>query len=179
MKRKSEAGMGKKKFAANVLTRALDEAPVAQKIQIAGTASQRTEHARPLGEMLETLKLQTLGAMSDPFFDGGAAMEMTPVTKRMHSEMGTFEVKAKHRDPAIEASVTIDVRCDQDELGHTGLYQLRAKGRVTRGTECGDVKSEFPVSVRVREADGALTLGADEVRDGIAEAIRSTGAPRA
>jgi len=48
---------------------------------------------------------------------------------------------------------------------------MRATGHVTRQTENGDVDTESPVSVEVREDDGVLTLGADQMRDGIADAI--------
>ncbi|GAC1300492.1 MAG: hypothetical protein NVSMB19_07160 [Vulcanimicrobiaceae bacterium] len=167
--------MGKKRRSNDPLTRALNEAPVAQKSGRAETVHPSAEHARPLDELLETLQAQTIDAMSGPFFDEGATTEKTPVKKRMRSETGTVHVSAKRRDPAVEATVTIDVRCDQDEAGNAGHYQLRARGHFTRETAGGDVDSEFPVSVDVRERDGALTLGADEMRNGIADAIRSTG----
>lgn len=171
--------MGKKKRTNDPLARALDEAPVPQKKSgRAETAEQPTAHARPVGEVLETLQAQALDAMSGPFFDEGATAERTPVTKRMHSETGAVQVNAKRRDPAVEATVSIDVRSDQDQAAETGRYQLRAKGRVKRQTQSGDVDSEFPVPVEVREDDGALTLGADVMRERIADAIRSTGKPR-
>lgn len=151
-----------------------DEAPVGQS-RSADTARQPTSHARPVGEVLEGLQTQMLDAVSDPFFDKGATTAMTPVTKRMRSETGAVEVHAKRRDPAIEATVTIDVRCDQDQVGDAGRYQLRAVGHVTRETVDGHVDSEFPVSIEVRQDNGALTLGSDEVRGKIADAIRSTG----
>ena len=155
---------------------ALDEAPLAQKKSgMAQTAQQPTSRTHPVGEVLETLQVQTLGVMSGTFFDGGTTSEMTPVLKRMHSETAGLQVNARCLDPALEAKVTIDVRCDQDDAGNAGRYQMRATGHVTRQTENGDVDSEFPVSVEVGADDGVLTLDADQMRDGIADAIHSTG----
>ncbi len=172
--------MGKKKRTNDLLTRALDEAPVLRENSGEPTAARKpTSYAHPVGEMLEALQAQTLDAMSGTFFDDGATAEITPVTKRMRSEAGAVQVNAKRRDPAVEATVTIDVRCDQDEAGDAGHYQLRATGHVRRESSGGKVDSEFPVTVEVGENDGALTLGSDEMRDGIAEAIRSTGKSRA
>ena len=170
--------MGRKKRSNDPLTRALDEAPFSQtKSGTDDIAQQPTPHAQPIGEVLETLQAQTLDAMSGPFFDEGATTEVTPVSKRMRSESGTVQVSAKRHDPAIEAKVTIDVRCDH-ESGEAGRYQLRATGQVTRENKDGDIKSEFPVAIDMQGGDGSLTLVSGEMRDGIANAIRSTGKSR-
>ena len=91
----------------------------------------------------------------------------------MRSEVGTIEVGAKRRDPNVQASVTIDVRCDQDEESDAGRYQVRTEGHVAREGKEGLVEAKVPVSIEVN--DGGLKLDSDEMQEEIANAIRSTG----
>jgi hypothetical protein len=172
--------MAAKKSATGPLTRALDaETPVSRKRTSRGDVTERpTPRAQPVGEVLENLQAQAKDAMPGSFFDEGATTKTTPVTKRVRSEAGTVEVSAKRRDPNVQASVAIDVRCDQDEKSDAGCYQVHAEGHVGRKSKEGLIEAEFPVEVQVRDADGGLKLDSEEMRNEIAKAIRSTGAVR-
>jgi hypothetical protein len=155
------------------LTR-LEDTPVARnKTSQSNVVEQPTPHAQPVGKMLETLEAQAQDAMPSSFFDDGATTKTTPVRKRMRSEAGTVEVSAKRRDPNVQASVTIDVRCDQDEESDAGRYQVRTEGHVARESKEGLVEAKVPVSIEVH--DGGLKLDSDEMQEEIANAIRSTG----
>ena len=141
--------MTAKKGAKDQLTRALEETPVAREH---GSPSDVSEHptprAQPVGQVLEGLQAQAKDAMPDSFFDDGATMKTTPVVKRMRSEVGSVEVSAKRRHPNLRASVAIDVRCDRDEEGDAGRYQVRAGGRVARESKEGlIVEANVPVAV--------------------------------
>ena len=72
-------------------------------------------------------------------------------------------------------SVAIDVRCDRDEEGDAGRYQVHAEGHVGRESKEGLVEAKIPVSIEVNDADGGLKLDSDAMREEIANAIRSTG----
>ncbi|MGP6156764.1 MAG: hypothetical protein ACLPYS_04475 [Vulcanimicrobiaceae bacterium] len=173
--------MALRKSAQDPLARALDEAPVPRKDASRGEVCERqTPHTQPVIEALETLQAQVIGAMSGTFFDEGATARATPVKKRVGSEAGTVAISAKRHDPNVRVSVEIDVRCDHDEKGEAGHYQVRAQGRVGRKSNGELVESEFPVAVEVRDSDGSLNLklDSDGMREEIANAIRSTGTPR-
>jgi hypothetical protein len=171
-----------KKRTKDQLTRALEETPVARKHGSPSDISEQpTPRAQPVGQVLEGLQAQAKDAMPDSFFDDGATMKTTPVVKRMRSEVGSVEVSAKRRHPNLRASVAIDVRCDRDEEGDAGLYQVRAGGQVACESKEGlIVEANVPVSVEVHDADGSLKLDSDEMRHDIANAIRSTarGVPK-
>lgn len=168
--------MAANKGAKDPLTRALEATPVARnKTSQSDVVEQPTPHAQPIGKMLETLEAQAQDAMPSSFFDDGATTKMTPVRKRMRSEVGTVEVSAKRRDPNVQASVTIDVRCDQDEESDAGRYQVRAEGHVARESKEGLIEAKVPVSIEVNDVDGGLKLDSDEMQEEIANAIRSTG----
>jgi hypothetical protein len=171
--------MAAKRRAKDPLTRALEETPIARKnTSQSDVIEEPTSRAQPVGEVLETLQAQAKDAMLGAFFDDGATTKTTPVTKRMRSEVGTVEVSAKRRDPNVQASVAIDVRCDRDEEGDAGRFQVRAEGHVGRESKEGLVEAQAPFSVEVHDADGGLKLDSDEMREGIANAIRLTGAAR-
>ena len=169
-----------KKGAKDQLTRPLEETPVARKRGSPSDVSEQpTARAQPVGQVLEGLQAQAKDAMPDSFFDDGATTKTTPVVKRMRSEVGTVEVSAKRRHPNLRASVAIDVRCDRDEEGDAGRYQVRAGGHVARESKEGLIVGvNVPVSVEVHDADGGLKLDSDEMRHDIANAIRSTRAAR-
>ena len=169
--------MAAKKGAKDPLTRAPEETPITRKkTPQSDVIEHPTPRAQPVGEVLETLQAQAKDAMPGSFFEDGATTKMTPVTKRMRSEVGTVEVSAKRCDPNVQASVAIDVRCDRDEEGDAGRYQVHAEGHVGRESKEGLV--EVPVSVEVHDADGGLKLDSDAMREEIANAIRSTGEAR-
>ena len=168
--------MAANKGAKDPLTRALEATPVARKkTSQSDVVEQPTPHAQPVGKMLEALEAQAQDAMPSSFFDDGATTKTTPVRKRMRSEAGTVEVSAKRRNPNVQASVTIDVRCDQDEESDAGRYQVRTEGHVARESKEGLVEAKVPVSIEVNDVDGGLKLDSDEMQEEIANAIRSTG----
>ena len=159
------------------LSRALDEAPKAR----AGgahrdVASYRTDHAPPLGSVLERLREQLIEALSLPFFDGGASVEMTPVTKHALSEAGAATIVARKREPAYEATVALEVRSDHDapaDAAETGRYQVAAHAHL----RCEDARgrTERAVDVTVHEIEGTLRLDVPHLRAEMAAAIRSIG----
>jgi hypothetical protein len=172
--------MAAKKATKDLLTRALAEAPVARKKTSQGEVTEQiTPRAQPVSQVLEALQAQAKEAMAGSFFDEGATAKSTPVTKRARSEAGTVEISAKRRDPSVKASVAIDVRCDRDEESDAGRYQVRAQGHLGRESEAGVVEADVSVPVSVeRDADGGLKLDSEQMRTGMADAIRSTGTPR-
>ena len=159
------------------LSRALDEAPQAP----AGggshdVASYRTDHAPPLGSVLERLREQLVEALSLPFFDGGSSVEMTPVTKHALSEAGAATIVARKREPAYEATVALEVRSDHDataDVAETGRYQVAARGHL----RCEDARgrTEREVGVTVHEIEGTLRLDVSHLRAELAAAIRAIG----
>jgi hypothetical protein len=168
--------MSAKKNAQDKLTQAPEETPVARtKMSRGGVVEQPTPRSHPVGEVLETLQAQAKDAMLSSTFDDGATTETTPLMKRMRSEIGSTEVSAKSRNPSVQANVAIEVRCDRDEEGDAGRYQVRAGGHIARETNGGVVEASIPVSIEVDGADGRLKLDSDEMRKDIAKAVRSTG----
>jgi len=145
------------------LTRALEETPVARKkTSPSDVVEQLTPRAQPVGEVLETLQAQAKDAMPCSFFDDGATTKTTPVTKRMRSEVGTVEVSAKRRDPNVQASVAIDVRCDRDDESDAGRCQVRtevAREGTPQGgviTVTGDRRGNGTASRRRRTVRGGV-----------------------
>jgi hypothetical protein len=95
------------------LSRAFSEAPRRHGEEPHRDVSRyRTEHAPPLGEVLESLRVQLVETMALPFFDAGSTLETTPVTTVAHSETGAVTIISRKREPAYEASVSVEVRCD-------------------------------------------------------------------
>jgi hypothetical protein len=159
------------------LTRALEEAPDRGDERRDDISHHRAPHAPALGVVLEQLRGQLVEAMEVPFFDAGAVFQSIPVTKHLLSETGAVTIFARKREPAYEAEVSIEVRCDHvepaDDEADTGAYEVRARAHVRchdgRGhTECG-------VAVTVREVDGHLQLDAALLREDLAAAIRAIG----
>jgi hypothetical protein len=92
----------------------------------------------------------------------------------MRSEIGSAEVSAKRREPNVQANVAIEVRCDRDEQGDGGRYQVCAGAHVGRESKGVLVGADIPVSIEVNDANGSLKLDSDQMRDEITDAIRST-----
>jgi len=139
-------------------------------------ASYRTDHAPPLGSVLDRLREQLIEAMSVPFFDGGSRVEMTPVTKHALSEAGAATITARKREPVYEATVALEVRSDHDtqaDDAETGRYQVAARAHV----RCDDARgrTERAVEVTVHEIEGTLRLDVQHLRAEMAAAIRSIG----
>ncbi len=159
------------------LSRALDEAPeVRDRSPVPDVESYRTDHAPPLRAVLDDLREQLIEAMSLPFFDGGADVDMTPVTKRVLSEAGGATIVARKREPAYEAIVDLQVRSDHDAAttaSDGARYQVAARAHLCRDDAEGRVERE--VGVTVREIEGALQLDVSHLRAGMAAAIRSIG----
>jgi hypothetical protein len=160
------------------LSRALLEAPRGHDEEAHHDVSRhRTEHAPPLGEVLENLRVQLLETMALPFFDAGSTLETTPVTKVAHSETGAVTIIARKREPAYEATVLVSVRCDHGKTGDrapdAGGYEVRARAHL-RCNDHGRL-SEREVAVMVREIEGRLQLDAPRLRDEMAATIRSIG----
>ena len=159
------------------LSRALDEAPAASTGGARrDVASYRTEHAPPLGAVLERLREQLVEALSLPFFDGGSSVEMTPVTKHALSEAGAATIVARKREPAYEATVALEVRSDHDaaaDAAETGRYQVAARAHL----RCEDARgrTERALDVTVHETGGTLHLDVVHLRAEMAAAIRSIG----
>ncbi len=159
------------------LSRALEDAPRRGDERTDDVSHHRTPHAPALGVVLERLRGQLVEAMAIPFFDTDAAVEIVPVTKHLLSEMGAVTIVARKREPAYEAEVSIEVRCDHaepdDDETDTGAYSVRARAHVL----CDDARgrSERRVSVTIREIDGALHLDGALLREDLAAAIRSIG----
>jgi hypothetical protein len=161
------------------LSRALVEAPRGREAEPPDDVSRhRTEHAPPLGEVLENLRLQLYETMALPFFDAGATIETTPVTKVAHSETGGVTIVARKREPVYEATVSVEVRCDHGNIGDRapdeGRYQVRARASL-RSDQHGR-RIERDLVVMVREIEGRLQLDALSLRDEMAATIRSIGA---
>lgn len=160
------------------LSRALREAP---KNDDGAVRSEVTEYRTPechaLGAMLDTLQAQLCEAMEVPFFDGGLRGDTTPVVKNGHAELGTTRVIARKREPAYEATVSIEVHCDHDPAARgardAGCYLVRARAHVL----CDDARgrSERHDVFGVREIEGALQVDAADLRVRLADAIRSIG----
>ncbi|HEV3089315.1 MAG TPA: hypothetical protein VGX96_19070 [Candidatus Elarobacter sp.] len=158
------------------LSKALDEAPeVLPRDTHPDVESYRTDHAPPLGRVLDALREQLIDAMSVPFFDGGSSVETTPVTKRLHSEAGGATIVARKREPAYEATVDLQVRSDHDEPADSdgGRYQVAAHAHL----RCDDARGpmEREVEVVVREIDGTLQLDVLHLRAEMAAAILAIG----
>jgi hypothetical protein len=159
------------------LSRALKDAP---EIRTGGArrdvASYRTDHVPPLGSVLDGLRKQLIEAMSLPFFDGGANIEVTPVIKRALSEAGAATIVARKREPQYEATVALDVRSDHaayPAAADIGRYQVAAHAFL----RCNDARgrSERQVEVTVDEIGGRLQLDVTRLRADMAAAIRSMG----
>jgi hypothetical protein len=165
--------MATKQGAKDTLTRA-PEGVAPKKSLRSGVLEQPTPHALPVGEVLEALQGQAKDAMPSSIFDDNVTTEMTPVMKRMRSEIGATAVTAKRRDPNVQASVAIEVRCDRDESGDAGRYHVRADGHVARESKEGEVDADISVSIEVNEADGCLKLDSNHVREEITNAVRAT-----
>jgi hypothetical protein len=160
------------------LSRALVEAPRGHDEEPRYDVSHyRTEHAPPLGEVLESLRVQLLETMALPFFDAGSMLETTPVTKAAQSETGAVTIIARKHEPAYEATVSVEVRCDHGKTGDrapdAGGYEVRARAHLRR-TDHGRL-TEREVAVVVREIEGRLQLDGPLLRDEMAAAIRSIG----
>lgn len=162
------------------LSRALDEASRGHDEEAHGdVTSHQTEHAPPLGEVLENVRVQLVEAMALPFFDAGSTLEATPVTKVAHTETGAVTIIARKHEPAYEARVSVEVRCDhgtiRDPLSDTGRYEVRARAHLG----CNDQgrHTEREVAVTVREIEGRLQLDGRSLRDEMAAAIRAMGKP--
>jgi hypothetical protein len=166
--------MAAKKGAKAPLMRAPEETPVTRNEISRTVVEHPTPRALPVGEVLHALQAQAKDAITGSFFEDGATTETTPLMKRMRSEIGAAEVSAKQRDSTVQAHVALEVRCDRDEQGDAGRYQVRADGHVARESNEGLVKANIPVSITVNDADGSLKLDSDEMREEIANAIRPT-----
>jgi hypothetical protein len=159
------------------LTRALDEAPDAREERIPGqVGTYRTDHAPPLGAVLDGLREQLIEAMAVPFFDGAPNVTVTPVTKHALAEAGAVTIVVRKRDPAYEATVELEVRCDHDtpaEATEAGGYQVSARAHL----RCDDARGriERDVDVTVREIEGCLRVDVVDLRAAMAGAIHSIG----
>jgi hypothetical protein len=159
------------------LSQALADAPQRHDERRDDVSHHHTPHAPALGTVLTRLREQLVDALNLPFFDGGTAVETTPVTKHALAEMGAETVLARKREPAYEARVTIEVRCDHDEdargIADAGAYHVRARARL----QCDDPRgrTERSVAVDVDEVDGHLCLDVAALREAMAGAIRSIG----
>ena len=159
------------------LSRALAEAPHRHDERRGDVSHHHTAHAPVLGAVLARLRGQLVDALSVPFFDGGIVVDAIPVTKHALAEMGAETVVARKREPAYEAHLTIEVRCDHEEdargIVDAGAYQVRARGHL----RCDDLRgrTERAVPVRVEEIEGVLVLDVAALQDAMAAAIRSMG----
>jgi hypothetical protein len=159
------------------LTRALEEASRRGDERREGVSHHQAPHAPALGLVLDDLRSQLVEAMEVPFFDAGAVFQSVPVTKHLLSEMGAVTIFARKREPAYEAEVSIEVRCDHaepaDDQADTGRYEVRARAHV----RCEDARgrTECDVPVTVREIGGHLQLDAELLREDLAAAIRAIG----
>jgi hypothetical protein len=135
----------------------------------------RTDHAPPLGDVLESLREQLVEAMALPFFDAGSTVEMTPVTKVALTETGAATIVARKSDPAYEATVSVEVRCDHGTARNRGpdedRYEVRPRAYL-RHDDRGR-RAEREVAVVVREIEGRLKLDTEYLRDEMASMIRS------
>jgi hypothetical protein len=157
--------MAPKKVAAPPVARTISSRP--------SFVEQPTPHALPVGEVLDVLQAQAKDAMPRSVFDAAPTTRTTPIMKRMRSEIGSAEIRAK-RDPNLAASVAIELRCDRDEGSDAGHYQVRAGGHVTRESESGSIETDIPVSIAVNAADGGMQLDRDQLREEIVNAVRAT-----
>jgi hypothetical protein len=159
------------------LTRAFEEAPRRRDERRGDVSHHRAPHAPALGVVLDRLRSQLVEAMEVPFFDAGAVFQSVPVTKHLLSEMGAVTILARKREPAYEAEVSIEVRCDHaepaDDEADTGAYEVRARAHVR--CDDGRGRSERGVAVTVRVVDGRLQLDAARLREDLAAAIRAIG----
>ncbi|HEY4440679.1 MAG TPA: hypothetical protein VGN14_09490, partial [Candidatus Elarobacter sp.] len=111
------------------LSRALAEAPHRFDEHRGDVSRHHTDHAPALGAVLAQLRAQLVDALNVPFFDAGVLVETIPVTKHARSAMGAETVAARRREPAYEAEVTIEVRCDLEGVD-AGAYEVRARARL-------------------------------------------------
>jgi hypothetical protein len=159
------------------LSRALDEARDHDEEPHFDVSRHRTEHAPPLGEVLERLRVQLVETMALPFFDAGSTLETTPVTKVAHTETGAVTIISRKREPAYEATVFVEVRCDHGKTGDrapdAGWYEVRPRAHL-RCNDHGRL-TERDVAVMVREIEGRLEVDAPRLRDDMAATIRSIG----
>jgi hypothetical protein len=157
------------------LSRALDEARDHDEEPHFDVSRHRTEHAPPLGEVLESLRVQLVEAMTLPFFDAGSTLEMTPITTVARTETGAVTIISRKREPAYEARVSVEVRCDHggtaDRAPDAGRYEVRARAHL-RCNDSGRL-TERDVAVIVREIEGRLQLDVPRLRDDMAATIRS------
>jgi hypothetical protein len=169
--------MSEKGLTNDPFSRALEEAPKVRREQTGSEiVDASTPHAQPVGKVLDELQTQAVDALSEPFFDDGPRTEAIPVTKHAGSEAGAVRVNARRREPYVEASVSVEVKCDRDEAASdSATYHIRAKGRLAREGDGKKVEREFSVPVARADDDGHVALDPDEMRTEIATAIRSTG----
>jgi hypothetical protein len=159
------------------LTRAFEEASRRGDERRDDVSHHQAPHAPALGVVLEQLRRQLVEAVEVPFFDAGAVFQSVPVTKHLLSEMGAVTILAHKREPAYEAEVSIEVRCEHaepaDDEADTGRYEVRARAHVR--CDDGRGRSECGVPVTVREIDGQLQLDTELLREDLAAAIRAIG----
>ncbi len=160
------------------LSRALSEAPKRDDARWGSdVAEYRTPDCRALGTMLEALQRQMRAAMDVPFFDAGTHGDTTPVVKNGHAELGTTRVFARKREPAYEATVSVEVHCEHDPDAHgaadPGYYLVRARAQLHSEDARGRTERAFVFAVH--EIGGELELDGADLRAKMAEAIRSIG----
>jgi hypothetical protein len=157
----------------------LEEAPAVRHEDPPEVVDAPSRHPQPVVTVLAELQTQALDVLSEPFFDDAPSIETIPVTKRAASEVGGVRVNAKRRQPYVEATVSVEVKCDRDDAAaDSGIYHVRARGTLARVGEGRKVEREFFVPVE-RDGDaGRLTLDLNELKNEIATAIRSSGESR-
>ena len=162
----------------DLLSRALTEAPKKKDARArSDVAEHPTRECHTLSVLLEALQAQLRAALDLPFFDGGTSGDTTPVVKNGHAELGTTRVFARKREPAYEATASVEVHCDHDLTArgsrHGGSYLVRARANV----RCEDARgrAERDLVFAVHEIGGALEVDAADLRAKIAEAIGSIG----
>lgn len=163
------------------ISRALEGAPERRDPSTGGEVTcYPTEHAPPLGTVLDGLREQLLEALALPFFDGGSSVQMTPVTKHALSEAGAATIVARKREPVYEATVALEVRSDHQapaDRAEAGRYQVSARAHL----RCEDARGRThrDVRVTVREIGGSLRLDVPHLRAEMTAAIQSIGGPSA
>jgi hypothetical protein len=158
-------------------SRAPDEAPERRDPSTGGELTvYPTEHAPPLGTVLDGLREQLLEALALPFFDGGSSVQMTPVTKHALSEAGAATIVARKREPVYEATVALEVCSDHQsaaDRAETGRYQVSARAHL----RCEDAggRRHRDVRVTVQEIGGSLQLDVPHLRAEMTAAIHAIG----
>jgi hypothetical protein len=157
------------------LSHALDEAPTKHLQPAPQVVERHTPRRRELAAILEEVKVQASNAMRVPFFDGGVDEGRDPVVQSGLTEAGTVHVSARRVKPPYQVHVMIYVRSEK-ESPQAGHFQARARCEVSSDVQTPPLHREFSIAVTVAD-DGTETIDVDQLREELADTIRSFGKP--